>query len=149
VNLDADQLIVRDAVRKNMFTGKTYNSIENISEFFQTRGKQFAPAGPVMQRSPQHAAGPASSGLRPSVQSPVKAGLPAPAASPVKPSQRVLPPKRTQPGRVGSTIVHPKYGRGTVMRREGDDENAKLTVSFPGHGLKKLIAKYAGIKTEE
>jgi DNA helicase-2/ATP-dependent DNA helicase PcrA len=83
------------------------------------------------------------------VQSPVKADFPAPAASPVKPSQRVLPPKRTQPGRVGSTIVHPKYGRGTVMRREGEDENAKLTVSFPGHGLKKLIAKYAGIKTEE
>ncbi len=149
VNLDADQMLVRDAVRKNMFTGKTYNSIENISEFFQTRGKQFAPAGPAIQTQQPRAAGSAGSGLRPSVQPPARAGFPAPAASPVKPSQRVAPPKRTQPGRVGSTIVHPKYGRGTVMRREGDDENAKLTVSFPGHGLKKLIAKYAGIKTEE
>ncbi|HWR51551.1 MAG TPA: UvrD-helicase domain-containing protein [Bryobacteraceae bacterium] len=150
VNLDADQMLVRDAVRKNMFTGKTYNSIENISEFFQTRGKQFGPASPAVQSPPQRADLPAGSALLPSLQPPVRAGMPpAPATSPVKPSQRVLPPKRTQPGRVGSTIVHPKYGRGTVMRREGDDENAKLTVSFPAHGLKKLIAKYAGIKTEE
>ena len=34
-------------------------------------------------------------------------------------------------------IRHPKYGRGTVLRREGDGEDAKLTVSFPGYGLKK------------
>ncbi len=34
-----------------------------------------------------------------------------------------------------------KYGRGTVLRREGDGEDTKVTVSFPGYGLKKLIAK--------
>ena len=49
----------------------------------------------------------------------------------------------------GSRIQHPKYGRGTVMRREGDGDDAKLTVSFPGYGLKKLVEKYAGIKIEE
>ena len=38
-------------------------------------------------------------------------------------------------------IRHPKYGRGTVLRREGDGEDAKLTVSFPGYGLKKLVRK--------
>jgi DNA helicase-2/ATP-dependent DNA helicase PcrA len=48
----------------------------------------------------------------------------------------------------GSTVNHPKYGRGTIMRLEGTGEDAKVTVSFPGHGLKKLIAKYAGIKVE-
>jgi DNA helicase-2/ATP-dependent DNA helicase PcrA len=48
----------------------------------------------------------------------------------------------------GSFIEHAKYGRGTVMRLEGSGEDTKLTVSFPGYGLKKLIAKYAGIKIE-
>ena len=51
--------------------------------------------------------------------------------------------------RAGSMIEHPRYGRGMVLRREGEGEDAKLTVSFPGHGLKKLIAKYAGLKLEE
>ena len=54
-------------------------------------------------------------------------------------------PKKVGPG---STVEHAKYGRGTVLRLEGTGEDAKLTVSFPGYGLKKLIAKYAGIKVE-
>ena len=45
-------------------------------------------------------------------------------------------------------IEHAKYGRGTVLRLEGSGEDTKVTVSFPGYGLKKLIAKYAGIKIE-
>jgi len=49
----------------------------------------------------------------------------------------------------GVTIHHPKYGRGTVLRREGEGEDAKLTISFPGIGLKKIIEKYAGMKVEE
>ena len=49
----------------------------------------------------------------------------------------------------GSVVSHPKYGRGTVLRREGDGDDAKLTVSFPGYGLKKIVEKYAGIKIEE
>jgi DNA helicase-2/ATP-dependent DNA helicase PcrA len=31
-----------------------------------------------------------------------------------------------------------------VVRREGEGENAKVTVSFPGHGLKKIVEKYLG-----
>jgi DNA helicase-2/ATP-dependent DNA helicase PcrA len=50
---------------------------------------------------------------------------------------------------MGSTIQHPKFGRGTVLRREGDGDEARLTVSFPGHGLKKLVQKYAGITLDE
>ena len=49
---------------------------------------------------------------------------------------------------LGSTIEHVKYGRGTIVRLEGSGEDAKVTVSFPGYGLKKLVAKYAGIKIE-
>jgi DNA helicase-2/ATP-dependent DNA helicase PcrA len=46
-------------------------------------------------------------------------------------------------------VVHPRYGRGTVVRKEGEGDEAKLTVSFPGHGLKKLVARFAGLQTED
>ena len=49
---------------------------------------------------------------------------------------------------VGKSIRHAKYGSGVVLRQEGEGEDAKLTVSFPGFGLKKLVAKFAGIKIE-
>jgi DNA helicase-2/ATP-dependent DNA helicase PcrA len=67
---------------------------------------------------------------------------------PVAASKPVAPPKLAGSKKVGpgSTIEHAKYGRGTVLRLEGSGEDTKLTVNFPGHGLKKLIAKYAGIK---
>lgn len=48
--------------------------------------------------------------------------------------------------RTGSSVTHPRYGRGTIVRREGEGENAKITISFPGHGLKKLVEKFAGLK---
>jgi len=48
--------------------------------------------------------------------------------------------------RVGSNVIHARYGRGTVVRREGEGEQAKVIVSFPGHGLKKLIERFAGLK---
>jgi hypothetical protein len=35
-----------------------------------------------------------------------------------------------------------------VLRLEGTGGDTKVTVSFPNYGLKKLIAKYAGIKVE-
>jgi len=34
------------------------------------------------------------------------------------------------------------------MRLEGEGDDAKLTISFPGYGLKKIVQKYAGIRQE-
>jgi len=48
--------------------------------------------------------------------------------------------------KLGSTVRHPKYGVGTVLECDGDDENAKLVVSFPGHGTKKLVERYASLE---
>lgn len=48
--------------------------------------------------------------------------------------------------RSGSTVMHARYGKGTVVRREGDGDDAKLIISFAGYGLKKLVEKFAGIK---
>lgn len=91
--------------RNGGYTGPKYNSIDNIADFFASRGKKFnRPQIPV-----EKAAGGGS----------------------FRPGQRVK---------------HPKYGEGVVYRREGEGENAKITVQFPRFGLKKLVEKYAHLE---
>jgi len=48
--------------------------------------------------------------------------------------------------RPGQKVKHPKYGEGTVHRREGEGDDAKITVQFPRFGLKKLVEKYAQLE---
>ena len=48
--------------------------------------------------------------------------------------------------RPGQKVRHPKYGEGLVYKREGEGENAKITVQFPRHGFKKLVEKYAQLE---
>ncbi|HEX3818926.1 MAG TPA: UvrD-helicase domain-containing protein [Candidatus Sulfotelmatobacter sp.] len=48
--------------------------------------------------------------------------------------------------RPGQRVRHPKYGEGTVYQREGEGEEAKITVQFPRFGLKKLVEKYAQLE---
>jgi DNA helicase-2/ATP-dependent DNA helicase PcrA len=91
--------------QRNSFAGPTYNSIDNIAEFFASRGKKFT---------------------RPKIEIPATQG-----STGFKPGQRV---------------IHPKYGEGTVYKREGDGEDAKITVQFPRYGLKKLVEKYAQLQ---
>ena len=46
----------------------------------------------------------------------------------------------------GQRVHHAKYGEGTILMREGDGEDAKLTVLFSRHGMKKLMEKFANLK---
>ena len=46
----------------------------------------------------------------------------------------------------GQRVRHGKYGEGTILMREGDGDNAKLTVLFPRHGMKKLMEKFANLQ---
>jgi DNA helicase-2/ATP-dependent DNA helicase PcrA len=46
----------------------------------------------------------------------------------------------------GSRVRHPKYGEGTVFSREGDGDDAKITVQFQQHGVKKLVEKFAQLE---
>src|SRR5208282_518615 len=80
---------------------RNYNSIDNIAEFFASRGKKFN--------------------------------------VPKMPSEE---PKGRRGFRPGQKVKHPKYGEGTVYQREGDGEDAKITVQFPRFGLKKLVERY-------
>jgi DNA helicase-2/ATP-dependent DNA helicase PcrA len=84
---------------------RAYNSIDNIAEFFASRGKKFnLPKLPVEE------------------------------------------PRGKRGFRPGQKVRHPKYGEGTVYQREGDGEEAKITVQFPRFGLKKLVEKYAQLE---
>ena len=67
---------------------------------------------------------------------------------PPQPVKPLPPPPVQEPRKIraGAIVEHPVYGSGMVVRREGDGENAKITVSFPRHGLKKLVEKYAKLK---
>jgi DNA helicase-2/ATP-dependent DNA helicase PcrA len=46
----------------------------------------------------------------------------------------------------GQRVRHSKYGEGTVLIREGEGEDAKLTVMFARHGMKKLMEKFANLQ---
>jgi len=91
--------------QKTTAPAKPYNSIENIAEFFASRGKKFT----VPKMPAEEPAG--KRGFRP-----------------------------------GQKVRHPKYGEGTVYQREGEGEDAKITVQFPRFGLKKLVEKYAQLE---
>ncbi len=87
------------------YSGPKYNSIENIAEFFASRGKKFSvPKVPLEE------------------------------------------PKGKKGFRPGQKVRHPKYGEGTVYQREGEGDEAKITVQFPRFGLKKLVEKYAQLE---
>ncbi|HEX6623014.1 MAG TPA: UvrD-helicase domain-containing protein [Pyrinomonadaceae bacterium] len=108
------------------YGGKTYDSVDSIAEFFRQRGDKFkSPTPPTPQRTapPPAVKRQAAAAAGDSSSSSSGAGF--------------VP---------GTHVRHPKYGRGLVLRREGTGDAAKLTVSFPGFGQKKLIEKYAGLE---
>jgi DNA helicase-2/ATP-dependent DNA helicase PcrA len=91
--------------RAPAYSGRSYNSIDNIAEFFASRGKKFS-----------------------------------------VPKTLVAEPKGKKGFKPGQKVRHPKYGEGTVYHREGEGEEAKITVQFPRFGLKKLVEKYAQLE---
>jgi DNA helicase-2/ATP-dependent DNA helicase PcrA len=95
----------RNPSRAPAYSGRSYNSIDNIAEFFASRGKKFS-----------------------------------------IPKTWVEEPKGQKGFRPGQKVRHPKYGEGTVYHREGEGEQAKITVQFPRFGLKKLVEKYAQLE---
>ena len=103
------------------YAGKTYDSVDSIAEFFRQRGQQLNPHGNAPAQPPT---------IKRRTEE-------RDAASSSATSGGFVP---------GAHVRHPKYGRGLVLRREGTGDGAKLTVSFPGFGQKKLIEKYAGLE---
>jgi DNA helicase-2/ATP-dependent DNA helicase PcrA len=48
--------------------------------------------------------------------------------------------------RKGVRVRHPKYGEGIIASREGEGDDAKITVQFSGYGTKKLVEKFAQLE---
>ena len=46
---------------------------------------------------------------------------------------------------MGRRVRHPQFGVGTIIAIEGEDEERKLTVSFPGHETKKFVERFANL----
>jgi len=178
VDLTAERWGVRESARKNLYTGKTYNSVENVQQFFKERGikppvarmplsrptppQPPAPAKTTTERMPWDAAPAASAPPKPgpvAVRSSPQGSLfgPPAAAPPANPPQLIspvksrtelpkVPPAPKRPAQTGTVVEHPKYGTGTIVRREGEGDDAKIVVIFQRHGMKKLVEKYAGLK---
>jgi DNA helicase-2/ATP-dependent DNA helicase PcrA len=47
---------------------------------------------------------------------------------------------------LGRKVRHPSYGLGTIVGVEGEDEDRRVSVSFPGRGTKKFIERYAQLE---
>jgi DNA helicase-2/ATP-dependent DNA helicase PcrA len=47
---------------------------------------------------------------------------------------------------LGRKVRHPTYGTGTVVGVEGDDDDRRVSVSFPGRGTKKFVERYAQLE---
>ncbi len=68
------------------------------------------------------------------------------AAKAARPKPDVPEPSGARGFRSGQRVRHPKYGEGIVFRREGDGDDAKITVQFSGFGVKKLVEKFAQLE---
>ena len=80
-------------------------------------------------------------------------GQPAPSGAAPKPSRAGVSFGRTAIKRgasadpmLGRKVRHPSYGVGTIVAVEGDDEDRRVSVSFPGRGTKKFIERYAQLE---
>jgi len=122
--LDAELFLDRHEVRQavgQFGSVATTDPVENIRRFFES--------GKLVRASELEGAG----------------------RTPSQPSSPTPPPRtqrRVAPGEfpAGAVVEHPRFGRGTIVRREGEGPQMKLTILFPGHGLKKMVAQYAELR---
>jgi DNA helicase-2/ATP-dependent DNA helicase PcrA len=63
-----------------------------------------------------------------------------------RPASELAAPRGATGLKKGDRVRHIKYGEGQILIREGEGEDAKLTVLFPRHGMKKLMEKFANLK---
>lgn len=52
-------------------------------------------------------------------------------------------PKSELPFRIGQTVMHPKFGQGTVVSAEGSGPDARVQINFGRQGMKWLALAYA------
>nr|WP_263370458.1 UvrD-helicase domain-containing protein [Granulicella cerasi] len=63
-----------------------------------------------------------------------------------KPKMAIANPTGKTGNAKGQRVRHPKYGEGVIFAREGDGDDAKITVQFTSVGMKKLVEKFAQLE---
>ena len=107
------------------------------------QGGLFSNPAPTPPRAPVEPAKPSLASRLPPMQAPVSRAV----APPPRPPSFAKPvPTGKRANQTGTVVEHPKYGKGTIVRREGDGDDAKIVVNFQRHGMKKLVEKFAGLK---
>jgi len=49
---------------------------------------------------------------------------------------------------VGMRVLHPRFGGGRIVQREGSGKQLKLTIQFADHGQKKILPSYTKLQVE-
>jgi DNA helicase-2/ATP-dependent DNA helicase PcrA len=108
--------------RTSNFQGQTYNNRDSVNEFFKRQGvKVDADAlKPKLVKNESGGSSSSSSGSRSSGGS--------------------------GKFKVGTRVRHAKFGVGLIVKCEGEGDNLKLTINFPGYGQKKMVEKFAGLE---
>lgn len=138
---------------RNVYTGKTYNSADAIAEFFKQKDGTAGSDRIVESRrddlsvSDQRLSGGyASPDRSQNFDKPLKGFDKLRALASDTAREQRVELDEDGPIMAGEHVRHSKYGKGLVLRREGTGDNVKLTVSFPGFGMKKLIEKFANLQ---
>ena len=106
--------------RTTTFQGETYNSKDSVRDFFARKGVKIDPEVFEPKERKSESRSDAAGGSKSS---------------------------RSSGGfKVGARVRHAKFGVGLIVRREGEDDNVKLTINFPGYGQKKMMEKFAGLE---
>lgn len=113
--------------RTSNYQGQTYNNRDSVNEFFKRQGVKVDadPLKPKLVKggageSPRSASGSGSSGSSGS--------------------------SGAGKFKVGTRVRHAKFGVGLIVKSEGEGDNVKLTINFPGYGQKKMVEKFAGLE---
>ncbi len=108
--------------RTSNFQGQTYNNRDSVNEFFKRQGVKVDTDAlkPKLVKSESGGSSSGSSGSRSSGGS--------------------------GKFKVGTRVRHAKFGVGLIVKCEGEGDNLKLTINFPGYGQKKMVEKFAGLE---
>jgi len=126
------------------FEGRHYNYEDESQEAYVAGEKRYARGHETSARGAAAAAGSGSIdniarffGAKPGALKP---------GAFARPAMDIPAPTGAAGLKKGQRVRHSKYGEGTIVLREGDGDDAKLTVLFTRHGMKKLIEKFANLQ---
>lgn len=138
--------------RRRRFYGRDSHEINQVSRFLHEIPPHLMDAQPWTSSytsrevpSPSHLG---SSSLRtPGMER--RGNFQGPTYNSVESIQKALSRRRenqTSGFSTGDIIYHQKYGKGRVLKVEPKGDDLKVTVQFPGRGIKKLLQKYARLR---